>query len=104
MADAMVTARMSQAKKEAGNRVLNELGYSASRAINELYDRVLETHAWPLPPKAKQPVSPDKLAEALAFIDGIARVDSNEFIDMDYDEAKQRRLISKGRATEDDFR
>ena len=100
----MVTARMSQTKKEAGNRVLNELGYTASRAINELYDRVLETHAWPLQPKVKQPASPTKLAEALAFVDGIARVSPDEFVEMDYDAARQRRLISKGRATEEDFR
>lgn len=38
MADAMFTGRMSQAKKRAGNSVLNSLGMSASQAINQLYD------------------------------------------------------------------
>ena len=41
MADAMVTARMSQEKKEAGNRVLEQLGTNASQVVNRLYDYVL---------------------------------------------------------------
>ena len=36
MADAMVTARMSQEKKEAGNRVLEQLGTNASQVVNRL--------------------------------------------------------------------
>ncbi len=103
MPDAMVTARMSQSKKNAGNEILRELGYSASQAINELYDRVLETHAWPLESSKKAPINPQKLGEALAFIDGIARVSPNDFVDMSVNEAKQRRLIEKGRATKKDF-
>ena len=42
MADAMVTARMSQEKKDEGNRVLAQLGVNASQAVNRLYDYVLE--------------------------------------------------------------
>ena len=37
MADAMVTGRMSQAKKQAGGRVLQSLGLSASQENNQLY-------------------------------------------------------------------
>ena len=103
MPDAMVTARMSQSKKNAGNEILRELGYSASQAINELYDRVLETHAWPLAPSKKAPINLRDLNDALAFVDGIARVSPDDFIDMSDDEAKQRRLIGKGRASKEDF-
>ena len=49
MADAMVTARMSQEKKEAGNRVLEQLGTNASQAVNRLYDYVLEKRQLPFP-------------------------------------------------------
>ena len=40
MADAMVTARMSSEKKEAGNRILEQMGTNASQAVNRLYDYV----------------------------------------------------------------
>ena len=49
MADAMVTARMSQEKKEAGNRVLEQLGTNASQVVNRLYDYVLENKKLPFP-------------------------------------------------------
>ncbi len=103
MADAMVTARMPQSKKEAGNAVLRKLGYTASQAINELYDRVLETQSWPLARTEMGAVDSQRLAEALSFVDGIARVDAGDYVDFDFDEAKRKRLIAKGRATEADF-
>ena len=104
MTDAMVTARMPLSKKKAGNEILHELGYSASQAINELYDRLLETRSWPLASKGTGPVDAASLAEALSFVDSIARVSPDDFIDMDFDEAKRRRLIAKGRATEAELR
>ena len=103
MADAMVTARMPQSKKDAGNEALRKIGYTASQAINELYDAVIETRSWPLSRQKMGEVDAGRLAEALAFIDGIARVDAADFQDMSSDEAKRRRLIAKGRATEEDF-
>lgn len=42
MADAMVTARMPLAKKEAANKVLAELGSSPSSAVNDLYDCIID--------------------------------------------------------------
>ena len=41
-AEAMVTARMRVGKKEEGNRVLASLGTNASKAVNQLYDYVIE--------------------------------------------------------------
>ena len=104
MADAMVTARMPQSKKDAGNKILRELGLNASLAVNELYDYILETHTWPLAAKKTNEINALQLADALAFVDNIARVPKDSFIDIDYDQAKRQRLIEKGRATESDFR
>ena len=106
MADAMVTARMPLSKKDAGNEILHELGYSASRAINELYDRVIETRSWPLAPKATIGVDATSLAEALSFVDGISRINADDldgFSSVDFDTAKRQRLVAKGRAKEEDF-
>ena len=47
MADAMVTGRMPQAKKQAGGRVLQSLGLSASQVINQLYDYLITYDASP---------------------------------------------------------
>ena len=104
MADAMVTARMPQSKKNAGNKILEELGYTASSAINALYDRIIETHEWPLAESRSSSVDPSKLKEALAYVDGISRLSSSEAPPMSFDEAKRQRLLAKGRATEADFR
>lgn len=47
MADSMVTGRMTQAKKAAGNRVLASLGLNASQAINQLYDHLIDQRSLP---------------------------------------------------------
>ena len=103
MADAMVTARMAQSKKEAGAEVLESLGMSASQAINAFYDSLIEQRTWPIERKRASLIDPGKLGAALSFIDSIAQVDPADFEDMDMKEAKRRRLIAKGRAEEGDF-
>ena len=57
MQEAMVTARMSKAKKEAGTRVLKSLGQTPSQAINEFYDYLINEHENPCAknPKKMQP-------------------------------------------------
>lgn len=47
MANAMVTARMTSEKKEAGNRVLEQLDTNVFQAVNKLYDYVLENKELP---------------------------------------------------------
>ena len=42
MGDVMVTGRMSQQKKDAGNAVLQRAGLTASAAINRMYDLLEE--------------------------------------------------------------
>ena len=103
MGNAMVTARMSQSKKDAGNKVLESLGYSASRAINELYDCILETGALPFTAKTYQAPAKEQIALALAFVDSIAIVEPDEFDALDARELKKHKLIAKGHAAQGDF-
>lgn len=58
MADAMVTGRMPQAKKQAGGRVLQSLGLSASQVINQLYDYLITYDASPFDAMANEPPNP----------------------------------------------
>lgn len=102
MADAMVTARMSQEKKEAGNRMLEQLGTNASQAVNRLYDYVLEKRQLPFPEQSEQRnYSQEKIAEALAWVDSIPRRD--RFSTMTDDEIRQERLAARGLATSEEL-
>ncbi len=91
-------------KRDAGSKVLSELGYTASPAINELYDYILKTGRQPFQERRER-VAPNKecLAKALAFVDSIAIVGPSEFDYLDKDEPKRRRLIDRGLANEEDF-
>ena len=87
MADAMVTARMSQEKKEAGNRVL---------------DYVLENKKLPFPEEqGRRKYTQEEIAEAIAWVDSIPRKD--RFSTMTDDEIRRERLVSRGLATSKDF-
>ena len=104
MPDAMVTARMSQAKKDAGAAALKQLGVSASSAINQLYDYLIEKQNLPFDAhEQKEALSKEELAAALAFVDSIPQVESDEFDTLRADAIKQRKLIAKGYATAEDF-
>lgn len=71
MADAMVTGRMSAAKKEAGNRVLDGLGLNASQAINQLYDFLIQERTLPFAPSEEASLDPERIQEARAFVAAI---------------------------------
>lgn len=102
MADAMVTARMSQEKKEAGNRVLEQLGTNASQVVNRLYDYVLENKKPPFPEEqGRRKYTQEEIAEAIAWVDSIPRKD--RFSTMTDDEIRRERLVSRGLATSKDF-
>ena len=98
MADAMVTARMSQEKKEAGNRVLEQLGTHASQAVNRLYDYVLEQRQLPFPEeRERREYTQQEIARAVAWVDSIPlKRTSGRFSDMTIKEAKRDRLIARG--------
>jgi len=100
--DAMVTARMSPSKKEAGNTTLRELGTNPSQFINDIYDYVIRNKRLPL---TNEPAYRDThdIREALAFIDSIPLQIPNRFASITYDEIRQERLIARGLVPEGYF-
>ena len=100
--DAMVTARMPQGKKEAGNLILAELGTNPSQFINDVYDYVIKTKHLPFPEKSLSLGGKDTCA-AIAFVDSIPLQDAHGFEGMTDDGIRQERLIARGLATENDF-
>lgn len=98
MADAMVTARMSPEKKEAGNRVLEQLGTNASQAVNRLYDYVIERRELPFPEqRERRKFTPEEIARAIAWVDSIPTLPiDNKYSTMTDDEIRLERLKSRG--------
>ena len=103
MADAMVTARMPQSKKDAGGRILASLGTTASAAINDLYDFVISNRALPFS-DASERTAPSRqdVEAAIAWANGIARVEPGELSSLSLKEAKRHKLASKGLLPEED--
>lgn len=100
MAEAMVTGRMSAAKKQAGNRVLRSLGLNASQAINQLYDFLIEEQALPFAVSANRPLDADRIREARSFVVSIPR--RNRFSEMTDEQIKQSRLAHLGVVAEEE--
>lgn len=99
VADAMVTGRMTREKKEEGNRILESLGTTPSKAINQLYDFLIERKRLPFEEKAERhEIDPEKLAEARAWVRSFRRSQPLDphFANMTTKEAKRERLIAKG--------
>lgn len=97
MPDAMVTARMSPEKKEAGNRILEQLGTNASQVINRLYDFVIESRELPFPnQQERRKYSQDEVAKALAWADDLKLDHPSRFANMTLKEVKRERLIARG--------
>lgn len=95
MADVMVTARMTQAKKREGNNILKELGLSASQAINEFYDYLISHKETPFEEQQTEvEAKRAALKQALAFVESVPR--SSRFSTMTDDEIKRERLAAKG--------
>lgn len=98
--DAMVTGRMSASKKERGNRVLSELGTNASKAINALYDYVIEHRA--LPFSTDRPDRSELLHTATSLVDAIPKVQLDEsYTQMSIKDARRERLSQQTLPRED---
>jgi antitoxin component of RelBE/YafQ-DinJ toxin-antitoxin module len=98
MADAMVTARMSQAKKEAGSRILESLGSNASQLINEVYDYLIEYGSSPFAPanpKGRE-ISPELIAQALSSVENMCLPADNRFSNLTDGEIRRERLSTRG--------
>jgi antitoxin component of RelBE/YafQ-DinJ toxin-antitoxin module len=99
MSDAMVTARMPQAKKDAGSRVLSEIGSNASQLINDVYDYLIEYGASPCAAARgndAEPVSRARIQEALASIETMCLPVDNRFRMMDDEAIRRERLAAGG--------
>lgn len=96
--DAMVTGRMSPAKKELGNRILRELGTNASQAINDLYDYVIARHALPFSIESPEEGNREaRLRAAVAAVDAVPVVELDEpYAGMDLGQARAERLSRSG--------
>lgn len=97
MSDAMVTARMSSTKKEAGNKILEKIGTNASQAVNDLYDYVLENGVLPWQKGVlRRTVGKEELAGAMKWVEGLQVDVSPEVSGMSIKDAKRARLGVRG--------
>lgn len=97
MAEAMVTGRMSDQKKLAGNRILARENLKPSQAINLMYQRLIEDkNARFLRKSESAPLDPARMKEAKAFIDQLHMPASHMFDGMTKAEIKVHRLRAKG--------
>lgn len=104
MGNAMVTARMTQAKKDAGNRVLEQLGMNASQMINQAYDYLIERRALPFEAAApRQTHTAEEIARAKALVAAMRIPKASRFSSMTDDEIRQARLIDRGLVSEGHF-
>lgn len=101
MDDAMVTARMPQAKKDAGNRVLAQIGTNASSFINSAYDFLIKHGTSPFVTEDEHggEASAERIAQALAQIEDMCLPADNRFAAMSDDEIRRERLARQGFGT-----
>lgn len=97
MGEAMVTGRMSDQKKQAGNRILARENLKPSQAINLMYQRLIEEkNAQFLQKKESISLDPVRVKEALAFLDKLHVPQSHMFDGMTKAEIKAHRLRARG--------
>lgn len=95
MAEAMVTGRMTPAKKEAGNRALKKLGLNASQAINQLYDFLIENGSMPFGETKESGHDKASIAEARSYVESLRLPTDNSFRGMTDDEIKRVRMSER---------
>ena len=96
MADAMVTGRMSERKKQQGLRVLKRDGMNASQAVNLLFDRLIEEGSTDFLLQDSDVSTDEQWVSAAYFVDSLSRKRSTRFDDMTKAEIKLDRLAAKG--------
>jgi len=96
MADAMVTGRMPEQKKQRGMRVLQRSGLNASQAVNLMFDRLIEDgSAYFLLQDDLKPAA-ERCASAASFVDGLSCKRATRFDTMTKAEINLDRLAAKG--------
>lgn len=105
MNDVMVTARMAPAKKEQGTKILSNLGLTASAAINELFDYLIENKSMPGQTNTGIGAPEDlhqRMRDAAAWCDSIPKSESAFTDAVSYKDITRMRLASKGQLEEAD--
>lgn len=95
MADAMVTGRMSEEKKERGLRVLKRNSISASQAVNLMFDRLIKEGDVSFLGGAKKDVDETRWRSAANFVDSLSHKRVTRFDNMTKAEIKMERLKSR---------
>lgn len=96
MADAMVTGRMPEQKKQRGMHALQRSGLNASQAVNLLFDRLIEEgNADFLLQDSPMPAA-ERWVSAARFVDGLSHKRTTRFDAMTKEEVKLDRLAAKG--------
>ncbi len=96
MADAMVTGRMPEQKKQRGMRVLQRSGLNASQAVNLMFDRLIEEGSADFLLQDDLKPAAERWASAASFVDGLSRKRATRFDTMTKAEIKLERLAAKG--------
>ena len=89
----MVTARMSQSKKENGNAILEQLGTNASSVINRLYDYIIENRE--LPFTVQDQLSQAEIRRRITLVDSLPLTAGNRFSTMSDEEIRSERLENR---------
>lgn len=96
MDDAMVTGRMAQEKKAAGNAVLARVGLNASAAIGLMYDRLIEEQDASFLLREKAAPTESEWRAAAAFVESLVVPRTSKYHAMSKGEVKLERFMSKG--------
>lgn len=96
MAEVMVTGRMDEEKKARAARVLQREGLNASRAINLMYDRVIEDGNADFLVGVSGNVTKEDWAAAARFIDALSEKKKSRFDSMTKAEIAMERLAARG--------
>lgn len=96
MEEAMVTGRMAKSKKERGNAVLAQSGMNASRAINLMYERLIEDQNADFLNEDSARQSQADWSRAASVVDGISVAHVSRFDQMSRAQIKEERLRARG--------
>ena len=96
MEEAMVTGRMAKEKKDRGNAVLAQDGMNASRAINLMYERLIEEQSSKF--LQEEPDRPSKAnwSRAASVVDSMMVAHASRFDGMSRADIKADRLRARG--------
>ncbi len=96
MAEAMVTARMSQEKKARGAQILKSNDMNASQAVNMMYDKIIEDRDLSFLNLEPKSTPAESFKNASDFVDSLSLSYDVDFPDMTRAELRVQRLSKRG--------